>query len=726
MKVCLQAMMEDSLARQGRRLFCWFPVVLGAGSTFYFVLKAEPGFWMLFVFSLFAIAGIGLYLIASPGMSCPLIMRVAGAGGTVFSAGFLLAYGEAHLQPPFPALPYQAVWIRGGLVQSELLPPRPVDHPSVNRHPSVERWRVTLKKVVFETPWDERLSPLQRTLRVTLKPGDVPEVESGENVKVRVILKKTPPPSYPGAVDFQREAWFSGRAGGGRAFSALIHVAEPGPHNGLFSRWTTLREHIARHIGKVLSGQDGAFAATVLCGETSTLSSQTRQDFAASGLAHLLAVAGLHLGLVMTFCAFTLRALLVTSPYLALYWPCRTIAYVSALVIGAFYVALTGFHLPGLRALGMACLVILAMLTGRQALSLRSLALVALALEVTKPSRILDVSFQMSFMAVMALIVGYEVLRTPLSDLRQRSWMWGKVGLPLIFLALTSLLAGSAVLPVSMAHFGAFQPWFVVANMAAVPVMGFWIMPLGLVSLLFMPFGLETIPLHMMGWGIGLVRWSASFMAHAPLASLPVPALPSWGLVLILTGLSIFCLWKGKARFAGTVLLCVGMASPWLQEKPVMLISSDGTELAFRAHHHLYVSSHGRQDFILRSWQKDFALPVSTLPENCRDHFCLLSSRGRVIMWMAPSGKEEKTFPEEAFSCPRLALIVNFSRRAVPCPGVMTIDRQSLRQEGSWAVYHSSRGGLRLLSDRQQRGYRLWVMEPGQEGDPGLPLAPSE
>lgn len=723
MRISLQNMFEDSLARQGRRLFCWSPVGLALGSVLYFTLKNEPGFYSLFLLCLVLIAGIGVFLIASPEFRYPLMMRSLASALILLPTGFLLAWGEAHRQPPFPSLPYQAVWIRGTLVQAESLPPRP-DHSRTLR----ERWRITLKNVVFEAPWEEREASLKRTIHVTLRPGETPGVQAGARVRLRALLKRTPPPSFPGGMDFQREAWFAGRAGGGRAFSALTIVEEPSSHFAVSEYWTAVRDQIARRISYGLSGQDAAFAMTVLCGETSSLSVQTRQDFAASGLAHLLAVAGLHLGLVMAFCAFMIRTLLVTSPYLALYWPCRTIAYVSALVIGGIYIALTGFHLPGLRALGMASLVILALLAGRQALSLRSLALVALVLEVTKPSRVIDVSFQMSFMAVMALITGYEVLRAPLSALRQRSWLWGKAGLPLIVLALTSLLAGSAVLPVSMAHFGAFQPWFVIANMVAVPLMGFWIMPWGLMALALMPLGLEQIPLHMMGWGIRIVRQSADLMAHAPLASLSVPALPSWGLVCILTGLALFCLWRGKARFTGLVLLGIGMSTPWLAGKPVLVISPEGDDIAFRTHDRLLVSprrfAQKGKDFVLDSWQKAFALPLEALPENCQKGACLLSLENQNIMVLWPQKKGTPSFVTP--SCFQVSLVINLSRQMSPCKGAIVLDRASVRREGSWAVYQSTHGVLRLVSDQQERGQRPWVMEADQEGDPGLPLAPSE
>lgn len=223
------------------------------------------------------------------------------------------------------------------------------------------------------------------------------------------MLRAPSPPSFPGGRDLQREAWFSGAAGSGYALGMLTPL-----NSRSSSRLEALRENIAARIEATLPGQTGAIAATLLAGETGRIDATTRQDFSASGLAHLLAVAGLHLGLVMAAVAVSVRALLTASERLALYWPCREIAALVGLAVGSSYVLLTGAHLPSVRALGMAVLVTLALLTGRRVLSMRSLAVIALAILLVSPVAVLDVSFQMSFAAVMGLIDRLSRARMPL------------------------------------------------------------------------------------------------------------------------------------------------------------------------------------------------------------------------------------------------------------------------------------------------------------------------
>ncbi|QHI95159.1 DUF4131 domain-containing protein [Aristophania vespae] len=712
------SILENRFALQGKRLFCWSPVLLGIGISFYFSLKNEPSFYSLSTAILCCLTGISLRFIATEIHPYALTLRVFSAFMTLIPVGFLAGYVESHTRSPMPLLPYQAVWIEGVVSQIEHLPPYPL--AKIQR----DRRRVILKEMIIFDPWEVRSKPLRRTMRVTLKPHDTSQLEIGQRIKLKALLRLPSSPAYLGAFDLQRDAWFANKAGSARALSKIAIISSPSTM-GVEYYLTRLREHISHHIHNVLSGQTAAFASTILSGETVSLSVQTRQDFAASGLAHLLAVAGLHLGLVMGFCVFTLRASLAAFPKLALYWPCRDIAYLVALIIGAVYVALTGFHLPGLRALGMACFVVLALLVGRQALSLRSLTFVAILLEMTQPSRVLDVSFQMSFAAVMALIVGYENLRDPLSRLKQKTWLWRKGGVPLIMLALTSLLAGAATLPISMAHFGAFQPWFVIANMVAVPLMGVWIMPLGLIALAVMPLGLEVFPLKMMGVGIDIVRSLASLMAHAPLASLAVPAMPSWGLMLVMAGLSLLCLWRGKERFIGLLCLLIGVSSPWLESTPHLLIAPDGSLVSFRANHHLYIGPKSK-GYIPDSWMRAFALRSKALPSDCAGGVCKINLSGKTILLVLPRKITEPGFTKEGHFCDGLDLVVNLSRGRIFCPRIRYLGSADVRREGAWALYLSGKREVYLLSDREFRGNRPWVLTSSAPKDPGLPLAKSE
>jgi competence protein ComEC len=98
----------------------------------------------------------------------------------------------------------------------------------------------------------------------------------------------------------------------------------------------------------------GAFAATVLSGDRSGLNAKTLQDLRQTNLAHLLAISGLHMGLLTGFIFALLRLAVLSLPRSARHWPAKKIAACGAILAGAFYLALSGGNVATERAFVMA------------------------------------------------------------------------------------------------------------------------------------------------------------------------------------------------------------------------------------------------------------------------------------------------------------------------------------------------------------------------------------
>ena len=133
--------------------------------------------------------------------------------------------------------------------------------------------------------------------------------------------------------------------------------------------------------------------------------------FRDSGLAHLLAISGLHIGLMAAILFFGLRGLMALIPPLALRWPIKKWAAAAA-IVGAFaYAVIAGATIPSQRAFLMIGLVLLGVVLGRTALSFRLIAWAAVVVLAIAPESLLSPSFQLSFAAVAALIAVYELVR---------------------------------------------------------------------------------------------------------------------------------------------------------------------------------------------------------------------------------------------------------------------------------------------------------------------------
>ncbi|QDH25056.1 ComEC family competence protein [Neokomagataea tanensis] len=701
---------ERGLYKQGHALLNWSPVFFAIGVIVYFFLPYEILPWEIGGAVCLAFGG-AWWLRGSP------------LGGRVALAVLLCALGcadavwEARRKPEMPALPMRAVTVTGVVKSVEFLAPRD-DGVQAGLEGAARRLHVV--GAIFDTPSDVGMLPLRRELTIRLRADDATEVLSGQKVSVRAILRQPQRPAWPGGRDMQREAWFSGSAGSGYA---LGYAQKEGRPEGAWLN--RIREGIAHRFYGALPGQAGAIAATVMAGESSQLTQQTREEFSVSGLAHLLAVAGLHLGLVMAGVMTFIRVMMPLSERAALYWPCKEIAVLGGFLFGAFYVLITGAHLPSVRALGMAGLFVVALLCGRKVMSMRSLAVIAMCILVVTPSAVLDVSFQMSFAAVMGLIAGYEALRAPLLALRGEGQLWRSVLVHLVMLAATSVFAGLATLPVSMAHFGAFQPWFVFANMVAVPLMAVWVMPLGIISVLLMPLHLSHLPQRGMGLGIECIQWLAEHVAQWPYAHVPVPAMPSWGLCGVMLGLSVLCLWRGVARWAGIVPIILGLLSVNVM-RPLMLVAPDAGVMAIRSGAVLQVGPVGGLDrFVLEQWQQALALRAVPMPTACQEGLCRISLEGQVFLLRTKDRTDGYTAPSSEL-CKDVTLFVSVSPARGACPGSVQIDRFAVWRDGAFAVYPARGGSVRLVSARMAQGDRLWVPPVGWRGVPTLPLANAE
>ncbi|WBV41412.1 ComEC/Rec2 family competence protein [Pseudoroseomonas cervicalis] len=592
------------LEAEWARLPLWWPVALAAGLLLYFALPAEP-----------SAAWLGL---APPLLGAALWLGLRGRPLAGWGLGLLgcavLGFGwgawQAARQPPPLDLPARAVLVQGEVAAVEQLP---------------GALRVTLRNAV----WAEGAAPAPRLIRLRLRAEDPLRPWPGEVLRVRALLRPPPAPAAPGAWDFQRDAFFSGLGGSGFAIGAAERVsarAEGG--DGLAA---ALRARLERRVmdslaGAGFSNANGAISAAMFTGSQAAIPAEAMQAMRDSGLAHLLSVSGLHVSIVMGLGFAGTRFLLALWPALALRLDSKRVAAPVGLLLGFLYVLLTGLQVPMLRSFGMAALVTLGVLMGRRALSLRALALAAAIVMLMAPQALLGPSFQMSFAAVLVLIAGAEATAPRLAAWR-RAAAARHAWLPCLIwplgLMLTSLLAGLATLPYGLHHFGRLQLYGLAANMVAVPLTSFLVMPAGLAAMLAWPLGLEEWPLQVMGWGVEGVLWVARSVAAWPGAALPARPMPGWGLGLLSLGLVWLCLWRRRWRLWGLPLIALGLLSALAVRPPDILVSADARLIAFRTGAGVALQRQpGGTAFLreswLRGWGRRAAAPCRSTSPACR------------------------------------------------------------------------------------------------------------
>jgi competence protein ComEC len=683
-------------AEQGR-FMPWLPVFMGAGNVLFFAQSAEPAAWIGPVF-----LGLALPLLALCWRG--RLPRAMASCLLALTLGFAAASLRTHAMPPMPDLPRGAVILSGAVMAVEPLP---------------QGRRVILGDVALDGG-----SVMARGLRLRLRDTDRQPLGPGDRLAVRALLRAPFAPAYPGAWDQRRDEYFEGLAGGGFALGA-VRLTAPAHASGPGRRWQRFRQAVAARIMAVVPGPPGAVAATLLTGISTAIPPAIRADFATAGLAHILAVAGLHIGIVMSTIFAATRVTLVRWEWAALRWPIKQIAGLAGLAVGGFYMAVTGMHLPIIRSFLMACLVTLGLLLGRRAISMRGLGAAATVLMLAEPEAVADVGFQMSFAAVMVLVAGYEVLRSfSFTAFAHQQARLGWLRRDLALVATTSFLAAAATAPFVAYHFGQVQIYSVLANMLAVPLATFWVLPLGLASLILMPLGLGFLALVPMGWGCTLMIGIARMAANLPAATLSVPPGPLAGLCIASLGLIWLCLWQGRVRLLGLAPLAFGVfVMPAFARPPDILISRDLRMVAVREQGAVYLQQTGHDDFTLGEWRRFFGgRPVIPLPGVgapaggrvvCSADGCLLPGKaaGSVVLWRAEAPPA---------NCLGIGLIVATGYldglQGAGCAGLAVIDRGRVGRDQAIAIRLNGRG-VAVLADRGARGLWPWLppLDPSAE-----------
>jgi competence protein ComEC len=655
--------------KQRSEIFNWVPVFLAFGIAFYFSLPNEPD-WRYWAFVL-TVEGIGL-AIARWGAedATPL-----GWAMMLFAMGFALAVARAHLvAAPVLDEPYF------GPVQGRIV--------------GIDRSANDAVRLLLAEPKLSGIEPEEtpRRVRVALH-GEAAEFtpEAGQIVVLEARLSPTAGPTEPGGFDFQRQSWFAGLGAVGYARTPVL-IWEEAQGGGVFA----LRLWLAQEIQAHLPGQIGAIAAAIAAGERSGLSQETLEALRVSNLAHLLAISGLHMGMLAGFVYAAVQLCIAMVPFLALRWRSHKIAAFFALAAAAFYLVLSGRNVATERAFIMAAVMLCAILLDKRALSLRSVAFAAIIVLVIRPESLLSPGFQMSFAATAALVGVFGAIR-------DHEWPQ-KLGVfrPAMTLALSSLVAGLATGPIAAAHFNQVSHFGFLANLLAVPAMGLIVMPAAVITAICLPLGLEGWPLAFMRVGLEWILVVAREVSALPNAKGVVASPPLLVLALYAAGGCLLVLWKGRLRLLGVLPILVAGFIWATVQRPMILVADNGALVGVMTPSGRALSRERSAGFAAESWLEndgDFHSQKEAASLWPPDGALVLPSGVSIRNVTGKKRVAEMTCSENEF------LIVNAEPpKGLPC---QIIGPKEFEVLGALAI--EAGGKLRSTSGPEQK--RLWHMK---------------
>ncbi|HVM82454.1 MAG TPA: ComEC/Rec2 family competence protein [Candidatus Binatia bacterium] len=688
----------------------WLAVALGLGIAVYFALPVEPPLWL----------GATLVL---PLAGAMVLARRDGLILIVLAAPLAAAigFGAAQFRTALVAAPQLQDPIRFAHVTGRVAEIEPLPHGV----------RATLDQVaIAELP--PAATPLR--IRVSIMKG-VEQVAIGARLDLLANLQPPAAPAVPGAFDFRRQSYFA-RLGATGIVMGMPHVLPGTDAESLRSRawfWIDrLRATIGTRIAVLEPSAAGAMVRALTVGDQTALTADDTNAMRISGLAHLLSISGLHIGMAAGLFFFGLRSLLALIPRLALRHPIKKWSAAAAILAAGFYALLAGATVPTERSFVMIAIVFLAVMVDRAPFSFRMLAWAAIAVLLLQPESITGASFQMSFFAVLGLIAAFEVLRTRLNAWRGRRSdpvdAFGRAmnilrGILFWFgtLMLTSGIATVMTAPFAMYHFDRLSTYGVVANMVAVPVTGFWVMPMGMAALLLMPFGWDAPFWHAAARGCDVILWIARTVSDWPHAVLTTQAMPLAGLVTVSLGLVVLCLMQSRWRLLGLAPVLAGLALVWITPTPDLLVSGDLKQAAVKDDAGLYhviaprAAKLATQTWLRRNGQVEparFPEPGDTASDalSCDAAGCIFQRGGSMVALV-------KTGDALAEDCRNADLVVALVpiRGDCPHPRAM-IDRFDLWRGGAYAVWLGRAGQIRVESVAASLGDRPWVLDRMRQG----------
>lgn len=473
---------------------------------------------------------------------------------------------------------------------------------------------------------------------------------------------------------------------------------------------SNLRKKIADKMMLQIKGDEGAIAAALMVGTQSLISKEAMVKIRNSGLAHLLSISGLHFASASAIFFWSIRFLLSRSQYLALNFDIKKIAAVFAILSSYFYLLLADSPVPAVRSFIMIALVFLAIIFDRKSDAKRALAFAAFILLIVNPYNVFSVSFQLSFAAILALLCFHEYL----SNLKSKfeiSSPFAKFGWYFLEIISASIVAQIATLPFLLYHFSNFSSYGFISNLAAIPLSTFVTMPLGFLSLLLMPFGLEKFSLYLMGLSITWIIDIANFVTNLNYSYFLTNQMPKAVFVAAVVSGFIICVMQGKIKWLAILIFTASCSLVFLPNKPDLLF--DGSQRFFAIYNQddgLVFSENLKPSkkremwlkFVNQSNFKSFASQGKAWQEknniNCDDQKCELRLKNKQILVLFKRNKLSEVCNKSA------DIIVNLSARyQLPAcfnEKAIKIDNLDFQQKGGQFLYITDDGLVKMKTAR--------------------------
>jgi len=672
----LRAAILDAVTQ--RRNFVLFPFAMIAGLIVYRVLPGEPAFSSLALL-------IGFTFVAAWLGRDHAAIRETGLLAAMLAIGMaLLPVHAALFGTPMLETP------RYGTYTARI---EAVTYDDGDQ----QRW--VLSNITGTPDWTV---PDIRFARVTVPSALA--VSPGDTLTARIRFYPVPPPAVPGGYDSQFVSHFDGIGAYGTAFGDI--EIETSGDGGLARIVKEIRAAITARIVSQLGERVGGIAAALVTGDQSRITEEDRNLMASAGIAHVIAISGLHLTLVAGTMFACVRFFLSLGHGVTQRFPIKKVAAGFGIATALAYMVISGMVIPAVRSTIMLALIFAAIIAGRQALTMRNVAIAGLAIIIFEPTSVFRASFQLSFAAVIALIAAYELARRHREN-RERPRRGRALAL-MLDIATTSVIAGLATLVFSAYHFQQTAPFGVLGNLMVMPIVSFVMMPAALLGTLLLPLGLEALPYAALGWSIEAMLWCAGFVRNLSGGFDPSPILSPLALGVALLALAWLAYFRNRMRIIGPMVAIPLIAFFCLERAPDIFVADQSQALAVRSGDRVALIAGRNNTFATTIWSERYMTVIENTHDGtgCDSLGCVLSTEEGYTLALV---KSRDAFDEDC----RIADIVITRLIAPPqCAQAATlvIDALDLARHGAHMIDWNGPGvppTIRTAIDGPDRPWRI-------------------
>ena len=585
-------------------ILLWIPVFQAAGVLLYFSLKCEPG--SFFIFVLITVGVMLLALIVANNKLAPIVVVV------FVIIGFVCAYFRTA------AL----------LVKNPVITGKTYLKDIVGTLSELNNYKHKYMQLLLcgIEGWGQEKTCVRFAVRTAIDPI----IKVGDLVKFSGVAYPPGASTSSSGHDFARIAYFKCIGATGFATSDIVlhrHAQRPG-------FWHMVEKTRIKIYERYLSGlsKDTAeILSALIIGKRLGISEEVIENVRNAGLAHLLAISGLHLSFVAGMAFVFFRCIFSCSEKLTLSCNTKKLCACIATVTSFCYLLLAGMPIPACRAFVMVAMMFFGVVVDRRHDSMRSISAAACIILFCSPESILSPSFQMSFVAVVALVSFGQIscgVLMPASGVAKY----------VLSTVISSFIASIATAPYVLYHFRTFSIAGVVANVIAIPLVTFIIVPLAVAYQIVYELSASRVAAYVLERSVSLLLNVAKYAATSEWSTFHFRAISGGSVLIISVGFLIICYSRGALRIifgssvvlCGTVLVFVNNTPDIISDGRVVVVKGTDAKLylalrvgsARKLMYTQWAKDNGQEKILIRN---ELAEDISRL--SCSDGGCVYSNR---------------------------------------------------------------------------------------------------